>query len=85
MYLRGLLWMHLRFWVATYMSMVNPPISPILIQHLMAEINRLTQEQFDALRNARFSGMTEADVREFQKRRKGIGELARGTRSDYLT
>jgi hypothetical protein len=50
----------------------------------MAEINRLTQEQFDALRNARFSGMTEADVREFQKRRKGIGELARGTRSDYL-
>jgi hypothetical protein len=59
------------------MSSLNSPVSPILIRHLVAEINRLTQEQFDALRNARFFGMTEADVREFQKRRKGIGELAR--------
>jgi hypothetical protein len=59
------------------MSTVNSPVSPILIRHLMAEINRLTQRQLDALRNATFFGMTEGDVREFQNRRKGIRELAR--------
>ena len=59
------------------MSTVNSPVSPILIRHLAAEINRLTQQQLDALRNATFFGMTEGDVREFQNRRKGIRELVR--------
>lgn len=68
---------HLQFGAFKPMPTANPLVSPVLIRHLTAEINRLTEEQTDALRNARFFGMSEDDVRQFEKRSRAVHELVR--------
>ena len=61
--------------VGMSMTMAEQQVSPTLLQHLTAEITRISDEQTEALRMAAFVGMTEEEAREYQQRRKRLAEL----------
>ena len=50
-------------------------VDPTLLQHLTSEINRISEQQTEALRTAAFAGMTEEEAREYLLRRERLGEL----------
>ena len=57
------------------MTRVNSLTSSVLIERLSSEISRLSQQQSEALGMAALVGMTEDEAREFEQRRRTIGEL----------
>jgi hypothetical protein len=57
------------------MTRINPLTSSVLIERLSSEISRLSQQQSEALGMAALVGMTEDEAREFEQRRRTIGEL----------
>jgi len=57
------------------MTNINPSTSPALIERLTSEISRLSQQQTETLGMAALVGMTEDEAREFEQRRRTIGEL----------
>lgn len=59
------------------MSDFDLPVSPALVQRLTSEINRIGDQQIEALRTATFVGMTEAQAKAYQDRRNKLRELVR--------
>jgi len=57
------------------MTRINFLTSSVLIERLTSEISRLSQQQSEALGMAALVGMTEDEAREFEQRRRTIGEL----------
>jgi hypothetical protein len=57
------------------MTRINSLTSSVLIERLTSEISRLSQQQSEALGMAALVGMTEDEAREFEQRRRTIGEL----------
>ena len=56
------------------MSPIGPPKTPLL-QHVISQINKLSEQQNVAMRQAAFTGMTEEEAREYNKRAAQIREL----------
>ena len=57
------------------MARINQAVNSLLHDRLTSEIDRLTEQQIEALRTATLAGMTEDEVREYEHRRKQIAEL----------
>jgi len=57
------------------MARINQAVNSSLHDRLTSEIDRLTEQQIEALRTATLAGMTEDEVREYEHRRKQIAEL----------
>ena len=57
------------------MTRINSLTSSVLIERLTSEISRLSQQQSEALGMEALVGMTEDEAREFEQRRRTIGEL----------
>lgn len=57
------------------MSSFEPHETRTLIQRITAEIERLSEEQNSAMRNAAVIGMTEQEAREYRQRGAKITEL----------
>lgn len=56
--------------------MLNEPLEDSAsLSHLQSEIERVTEQQIEALRMATFLGLTELEAWEYQKRGKQIAEL----------
>lgn len=60
--------------------MSSPQLSPQHVRleearELAAELSKLSKEHATAVRNATFMGMTEAETRAFDERRKRISEI----------
>jgi len=57
------------------MTMVEQQVNPTLLERLTSEINRISDQQTETLRMAAFVGTTEDEARDYQQRRKRLGEL----------
>jgi hypothetical protein len=57
------------------MSAIESLKSPVLLEHLLSEINKLSEQQNVAMRQAALIGMTEEDAKEYNQRAAQLREL----------